>query len=47
VVDEHQAITEALLSGDRRRADQLLKTHMDASAARLSVPKPAPPSEGA
>jgi DNA-binding GntR family transcriptional regulator len=47
VVQEHQAITEALLCGDRRRADSLLKTHMDASAARLSAPNPAPQGEGA
>ena len=46
VVDEHQAITEALLSGDRRRVDRLLKMHMEASAARLSAPEPAPQSEG-
>jgi DNA-binding GntR family transcriptional regulator len=46
VVDEHQAITEALRRGDRRRADSLLKTHMQASAARLSAPKPAPEGEG-
>jgi DNA-binding GntR family transcriptional regulator len=47
VVDEHQAITEALLDGDRRGVDRLLKMHMDASAARLSVPRPAPQSDGA
>jgi DNA-binding GntR family transcriptional regulator len=46
VVDEHQAITEALRRGDRRRADSLLKTHMQASAARLSAPEPAPDGEG-
>jgi DNA-binding GntR family transcriptional regulator len=38
VVAEHQAIIEALRSGNRRRIDSLLQTHMDASAARLSVP---------
>jgi DNA-binding GntR family transcriptional regulator len=46
VVDEHQAITEALLRGDRRRTDMLLKTHMAASAARLSPREPAPQGEG-
>src|SRR5580692_8084304 len=46
VVDEHQAITEALRRGDRRRADSLLKTHMEASAARLSVPEPAAQDDG-
>jgi DNA-binding GntR family transcriptional regulator len=38
VVAEHQAILEALRSGNRRQADSLLQTHMAASAARLSVP---------
>jgi DNA-binding GntR family transcriptional regulator len=38
VVAEHQAIIEALRSGNRRRIDSLLQTHMDASAARLSAP---------
>jgi DNA-binding GntR family transcriptional regulator len=47
VADEHQAITDALLAGDRRGVDRLLKLHMDASAARLSASEPAPPSEGA
>jgi DNA-binding GntR family transcriptional regulator len=41
VVAEHQAIIEALRSGNRRRIDSLLQTHMDASAARLSAPSPA------
>jgi DNA-binding GntR family transcriptional regulator len=45
VVHEHGAITEALRRGDRRRADSLLKTHMEASSARLSVPNPAAPDE--
>ena len=45
VVDEHQAITEALRRGDRRRADSLLKTHMEASAARMSVPNAAAQDE--
>jgi DNA-binding GntR family transcriptional regulator len=39
---EHQAILDAVQSGNVRRADRLLQLHMDASAARLSVPKPAP-----
>ena len=42
VVAEHQAIIEALRSGGRRRVDGLLQTHMDASAARLSEPRPVP-----
>ena len=42
VVAEHQAIIEALRSGNRRRIDSLLQTHMDASAARLSVPPAVP-----
>ncbi len=42
VVAEHQAIIEALRSGNRRRVAGLLQTHMDASAARLSEPPPAP-----
>jgi DNA-binding GntR family transcriptional regulator len=37
VVAEHQGIIEALRSGDGRRVDQLLRTHMDAAAARLSA----------
>jgi DNA-binding GntR family transcriptional regulator len=47
VVGEHQAIIEALRSGNRRRADGLLQAHMDASAARLSTPGPDPQSAGA
>jgi len=42
VAEEHQAILDAVRSGDPERADRLLQLHMDASAARLSVPKPAP-----
>jgi DNA-binding GntR family transcriptional regulator len=41
VAEEHQAILDAVRSGDPRRADRLLQLHMDASAARLSVPKAA------
>lgn len=47
VVHEHQAITEALRRGDRRRADNLLRTHMEASGARLAAPKLAPEGEDA
>jgi DNA-binding GntR family transcriptional regulator len=47
VVGEHQAIIEALRSGNRRRVDGLLQTHMDASAARLSAPAPAPEGQEA
>jgi DNA-binding GntR family transcriptional regulator len=47
VVGEHQAIIEALRSGNRRRVDGLLQTHMDASAARLSAPAPAPEDQEA
>jgi DNA-binding GntR family transcriptional regulator len=38
VVAEHEAILKALLAGDEQQADNLLCTHMDASAARLSRP---------
>jgi DNA-binding GntR family transcriptional regulator len=38
VVAEHEAILEALRAGKARQADRLLRTHMDASAARLSRP---------
>jgi DNA-binding GntR family transcriptional regulator len=41
VVGEHQEILEALRAGNRRRVDGLLRTHVEASAARLS-PRPAP-----
>jgi DNA-binding GntR family transcriptional regulator len=47
VVGEHQAIIEALRSGNRRRVDGLLQTHMDASAARLSAPAPVPEGQEA
>jgi DNA-binding GntR family transcriptional regulator len=40
VVGEHQAILDAVRSGNARSADRLIRLHMDASAARLSVPKP-------
>ena len=40
VVQEHQAILEALRSGNRRRVEGLLQVHMDESAARLSAPRP-------
>jgi DNA-binding GntR family transcriptional regulator len=46
VVDEHQEIAEALRDGDWRGVDGLLKAHMDASAARLSGPGPAPAPAG-
>jgi DNA-binding GntR family transcriptional regulator len=42
VVEEHQAIAEALRSGNRRRAEGLLQVHMDEAAARLSAPRGAP-----
>lgn len=38
VTAEHEAILEALLAGDEHQADDLLRIHMDASAARLSRP---------
>jgi DNA-binding GntR family transcriptional regulator len=41
VAAEHQAILDAITAGDAEGVDQLLLLHMDASAARLSVPKPA------
>jgi DNA-binding GntR family transcriptional regulator len=47
VVGEHQEIIEALRSGNRRRVDGLLQTHMDASAARLSAPVPVPEGQEA
>ena len=42
VVEEHQAIAEALRSGNRRRVESLLQVHMDEAAARLSAPRGAP-----
>jgi DNA-binding GntR family transcriptional regulator len=42
VVDEHQALVDALRSGNRRRVEGLLQIHMDAAAARLSAPRPVP-----
>jgi DNA-binding GntR family transcriptional regulator len=39
VVAEHQAILDAVRSGNLRTVDRLVRLHMDASAARLSVPK--------
>jgi DNA-binding FadR family transcriptional regulator len=41
VVAEHQAILDAVRSGNARTVDRLIRLHMDASAAPLSVPKPA------
>jgi DNA-binding GntR family transcriptional regulator len=38
VVAEHEAILVALRAGNARQADKLIRTHMDASAARLSRP---------
>ncbi|HEX3823464.1 MAG TPA: GntR family transcriptional regulator [Mycobacteriales bacterium] len=40
VVAEHQAILDAVRSGNLRTVDRLVRLHMDASAARLSAPKP-------
>lgn len=42
VAPEHQAILDAVRAGNARKVDRLLQLHMDASAARLSVPKPVP-----
>jgi DNA-binding GntR family transcriptional regulator len=42
VVVEHQAILDAVRSGNARAVDRLVRLHMDASAARLSVPTPVP-----
>jgi DNA-binding GntR family transcriptional regulator len=39
VVAEHQGILDALRDRDAEAADRLISLHMDASAARLSVPK--------
>jgi DNA-binding GntR family transcriptional regulator len=38
VAAEHQAILDAIVAGDSESVDRLLALHMDASAARLSVP---------
>jgi DNA-binding GntR family transcriptional regulator len=38
VVAEHRSILDAIRSGNLRTVDRLLRLHMDASAARLSVP---------
>jgi len=38
LVAEHEAILEALRAGNGRLADRLLRTHMDAAAARLCRP---------
>lgn len=38
VVVEHQGILDAIRSGNLRTVDRLVRLHMDASAARLSVP---------
>jgi DNA-binding GntR family transcriptional regulator len=38
VVAEHQGILDALREGDLDNVDRLVRLHMDASAARLSVP---------
>lgn len=47
VVAEHQAILDAVRSGNLRTVDRLVRLHMDASAARLSVPKTTAASDGA
>jgi DNA-binding GntR family transcriptional regulator len=39
VVAEHQGILDAVRSGHLATVDRLVRLHMDASAARLSVPK--------
>jgi DNA-binding GntR family transcriptional regulator len=38
VAAEHQAILDALRDGDLDNVDRLVRLHMDASAARLSIP---------
>jgi DNA-binding GntR family transcriptional regulator len=38
VVAEHQGILDALRAGDLDDVDRLVRLHMDASAARLSIP---------
>jgi DNA-binding GntR family transcriptional regulator len=45
-VNEHQEIIDAIRDGNRRRIDGLLRTDMDASAARLSAPSPAAAAGG-
>jgi DNA-binding GntR family transcriptional regulator len=45
VAAEHQAILDALRSGDLATVDRMLQLHMDASAARLSVPPEETPGE--
>jgi DNA-binding GntR family transcriptional regulator len=47
VVAEHQGILDAIRSGDLQTVDRLVQLHMDASAARLSVPKAEPASDAA
>jgi DNA-binding GntR family transcriptional regulator len=38
VAAEHQGILDALRDGDVDNVDRLVRLHMDASAARLSIP---------
>jgi DNA-binding GntR family transcriptional regulator len=45
VVAEHQGILDAIRSGNLTTVDRLVALHMDASAARLSVPKSPPATE--
>jgi DNA-binding GntR family transcriptional regulator len=45
VVAEHQGILDAIRSGNLRAVDRLVRLHMDASAARLSVPVSPPAGE--
>lgn len=40
VVGEHQAILDAMQEGNAETVDRLVRLHMDAAAARLSVPVP-------
>jgi DNA-binding GntR family transcriptional regulator len=47
VVAEHQGILDAIRSGDLAAVDRLVSLHMDASAARLSVPKAAAADDAA
>jgi DNA-binding GntR family transcriptional regulator len=47
VVAEHQGILDAIESGNLRTVDRLVRLHMDASAARLSVPKLDPATDAA
>jgi DNA-binding FadR family transcriptional regulator len=46
-VVEHQGILDAIRSGNLQNVDRLVQLHMDASAARLSVPKAEPASDAA